>query len=232
MLSLGLLLVATTSSGPLVSLAVLTVAVLVALLAARVPPRTYLFALLAPAGFVLLSAVVIAVHLGDVPGARWSWGPFAVTDASLRAAVDVAVRSIASFSAVLLLAMTTPMSDVLTGLRRLRVPEVLIDIAGLIYRMLFSLLGSATAIMEAQRARLGYASGRAARRSLGGLAGAVLTQAWNRARRLEAGLAGRGYDGLLRTLSVARPVSVPFVVLSVLVVAALAAASIVQAVLS
>ena len=78
----------------------------------------------------------------------------------------------------------------------------------------------------------GAASGRAARRSLGGLAGAVMTQAWNRARRLEAGLAGRGYDGSLRTLSVARPVSVPFVVLSVLVVAALAAASIVQAVLS
>lgn len=226
-LALGLLAVAATSPAPVVSLCVLAVAMSAALLAARVPVRTYALALVGPAAFVALGALVIALHIGTVPDdAVWSWGPLSTTRESLALAGSVTTRSIAAFSALLLLAMTTPMSDILAGLRRLRVPEVLIDIAGLIYRMLFSLLGAAATILEAQRGRLGYSSGPASRRSLGALGGAVLAQSWSRARRLEAGLAGRGYCGSLRTLSTARPVSVPFVSAALLVVAALAALSV------
>lgn len=231
LLSLGLLVLAVTSPGPLVSLLLLGVSMAIALVFARVPVRGYLLALAGPASFVLLGALVIAVHLGRTPvDAVWSWGPISATRDSLSLAAQVTARSVAAFSALLLLASTTPMTDVLSGLRRCRVPEVLIDIAGLIYRMLFSLLGAASAIMEAQRSRLGYASGRAARRSIGALGGAVLLQAWNRAHRLEAGLAGRGYSGSLRTLGAARPVSIPFVIASCLVLTTLAAASITWAV--
>ncbi|WP_153503936.1 cobalt ECF transporter T component CbiQ [Cumulibacter manganitolerans] len=232
LLSLGLLALAVTSPDPRTSLLVLGVAMTVALAFARVPVRGYLLGLLGPASFVLLGSVVIAVHLGTVPrDAVWAWGPLSATHQSLLLAARVTARSLAAFAALLLLASTTPMTDVLAGLRRCRVPEVLIDIAGLVYRMLFSLLGATAAIMEAQRARLGYSTGRAARRSVGSLGGAVLVQAWNRAHRLEAGLAGRGYSGSLRTLGAARPVSAPFVGWTLAMLLVLAAASIASAVL-
>lgn len=227
LLSIGLLLVAVTSPAPWVSLLILGTAMTIAIALARVPARGYLLALLAPASFVIIGSAVIAVHIGTPPpDAVWSWGPFSTTPQSLLLAAQVTTRSMAAFSALLLLASTTPMSDILSGLRRLRVPEVLIDIASLIYRLLFALLGAASTIMEAQRARLGYSSGRAARRSVGALGGAVLMQAWGRARRLEEGLAGRGYTGSLRTLSAARPVSVWFVVAAVILLAALVTVSV------
>lgn len=226
LLSLGLLLVAVTATGPLVSLVVLAVSAVIALGWARVPVRGYAVALLAPAFFVLPGTLVVAIHLGPAASnAAWSSGPFWATRESLLLAGTVAMRSVAAFSALLLLAATTPMTDVLSGLRRVRAPEVLVDIAGLIYRMLFSLLDAVSAIMEAQRARLGYSSGRAARRSMGRLGGAVMLQAWRRAQRLEAGLAGRGYTGSLLTLRESRPVSTPFVLTSVGIVGVLAAVS-------
>lgn len=228
-LSLGLLAVAVASPGWVMSLVILAVCVVIALVWARVPARGYLIALLAPVSFVLIGAAAIAVHIGSAPDdAVWAWGPFSATADSLLRAATVSARSIAAFSAMLLLAATTPVSDVLAGLRRIRVPEVLIDIAGLMYRMLFALLSASSAIREAQAARLGYSSGLTARRSFGMLGGAVLMQAWNRARRLEAGLAGRGYTGSLRTLAAPHPVSIPFIAASVLVVVALAAASVLQ----
>lgn len=227
-LALGLLAVAATARSVTVALVVLVIAVGAALLGARVRPHTYLRAVAAPVSFVVIGALSIAVTVGATPpGAPWSWGPVAVTEAGLAQALLVSVRALAGTSALALLATTTPMSDLLAGLRRLRVPEAVVDVAGLIYRMLFTLLDTLAGIREAQASRLGYASGRAARRSIGMLGAAVLVQAWTRARRLEDGLAGRGYTTSLRTLAVERPMSVPFVALSVTVVSGLAAWSVV-----
>lgn len=223
-LALGLLSVSVTARDPLVPLVVLAVSVVAALVGARVRARTYLLAVSAPAVFVALGAVVVAVSVGtDTPvDALWSLGPLSVTPRSLETAGLVASRSAGAMAALMLLATTTPVDDLLSALRRLRVPEVVVDVAGLVYRMLFSLLDAAVAIREAQAARLGYASGPTARRSLGHLASAVLRRAWVRAARLEDGLTARGYETSLRTLSAARAVSPVFIAGAVAVVSVLA----------
>ena len=229
LLSLGLLTVAATSRSLWVSLVVLAVAVSTALFAARVPKRTYALAVVGPMTFVAVGAIPIALTFGGRPtdvDVLASLGPVSLTSTGLYAAAAVAVRSAAAMAAMTLLAATTPMVDLLAGLRRLRVPEVLVDIAGLVYRMLFTLMDSVLAVREAQAARLGFVDGRTARRSMGLMAGSVLGRAWQRSRRLEEGLRGRGYAGSLRTLPRETVVSVPFMAVSGLIVTALAATSI------
>ena len=227
LLSLGLLTVAATSRSLWVSLVVLAVAVSTALFAARVPKRTYALAVVGPMTFVAVGAIPMALTFGGQPtDVLASLGPVSLTSTGLYAAAAVAVRSAAAMAAMTLLAATTPMVDLLAGLRRLRVPEVLVDIAGLVYRMLFTLMDSVLAVREAQAARLGFVDGRTARRSMGLMAGSVLGRAWQRSRRLEEGLRGRGYAGSLRTLPRETVVSVPFMAVSGLIVTALAATSI------
>ena len=229
LLSLGLLTVAATSRSLWVSVVVLAVAVSTALFAARVPKRTYALAVVGPMTFVAVGAIPIALTFGGQPtdvDVLASLGPVSLTSTGLYAAAAVAVRSAAAMAAMTLLAATTPMVDLLAGLRRLRVPEVLVDIAGLVYRMLFTLMDSVLAVREAQAARLGFVDGRTARRSMGLMAGSVLGRAWQRSRRLEEGLRGRGYAGSLRTLPRETVVSVPFMAVSGLIVTALAATSI------
>src|SRR3954451_23502426 len=148
------------------------------------------------------------------PVARWS---------GTRAAGGGRVGpAVAGSAAVLLLATTTPMSDLLPALRRLRVPAAVVEVAGVVYRMLFVLLTSLGAIREAQTARMGYTGVRNSYRSSGALAAAVLTRSWDRARRLQDGLAGRGLETGLRVLPETLAASRRFELVTVLGLAVLA----------
>lgn len=225
----GLLTLSVTAPTPAFALVVAAVAVVAALLCARVPSSTYARALAAPAGFVLLGAVTISLTLDPADQVLLQLGPLYLTETSLDRAMLVTGRALAGAAAVILLASTTPMIDLLTGLRSWRVPDALLDVAALTYRMLFSLLEASSTIRASQAARLGFVSGPAARRSVGLLAAAVLVRSWRRARALEDGLAGRGYDGALLTLPPHRPVAPGFVAVSLVVLASLAAWSVMLA---
>jgi cobalt/nickel transport system permease protein len=67
------------------------------------------------------------------------------------------------------------------------VPGAVIEVASVVYRLLFVLLDSPRTIHEAQTARMGYSSWGRSYRSAGALAAAVLTRSWDRARRMQEG---------------------------------------------
>lgn len=194
------------------SLLVGLTAVVLALGPARVPARTFGRAVRAPLAFILIGALTTVVEVGDGIG----WAPDAAAQAG-----SLVGHAVAGSAAVLLLATTTPMSDLLPALQRLRVPAAVIEVASLVYRMLFVLLTSLTTIREAQTARMGYATVRGSYRSSGALAAAVLTRSWDRARRLQDGLAGRGLDTGLQVLPETLPASRRFELATVVGLAAI-----------
>ena len=177
-------------------------AVVLAVGPARVPAGTFLRAIRWPLAFIAVGAVTAVVTLD---GGGLSWAP----DAAARAG-QLAGRAVAGSAAVLLLATTTPMSDLLPLLRRLRVPAAVIEVASVTYRLLFVLLERLVAVREAQTARMGWSTAGRSYRSAGMLAAAVLTRSWDRARRMQDGLAGRGMEAGLRVLPDERRSSRPF----------------------
>jgi cobalt/nickel transport system permease protein len=201
------------------SLLVGITAVILALGPARVPARTFGRAVRWPLAFVAVGALTAVV---SVDGGGLGWAP----DAAERAGSLVG-HGLAGSAAVLLLATTTPMSDLLPALRRLRVPAAVVEVASVIYRLLFVLLESLRTIREAQTARMGYSSLRGSYRSSGALAAAVLTRSWDRARRLQEGLAGRGMETGLRVLPEVLPSSRLFLACSVLWLGSIVAVSLV-----
>ncbi len=159
----------------------------------------------APLLSILIGVMTVALSF------CWRDGPVVqVTPAGLATASDLALRSLAATLALFTLACSTPMIDLLAGLRRLRVPDPLIEIASLIYRFTFGLLENVGEIHRAQQARLGYVNRSAALRSAAMALSVLFLRSWDRARRLEAGLAGRGYEDSLRTLQPPRRRSTPF----------------------
>ena len=198
------------------SVLVAAVAVVLALGPARVPARTFGRAVRWPLAFVAVGALTTVVSLDGGLG----WPP----DAAARAGSLVG-HALAGGAAVLLLATTTPMADLLPALRRLRVPAAVVEVASVTYRLLFVLLESLTTIREAQTARMGYSTWRRSWRSSGLLAAAVLTRSWDRARRMQEGLAGRGLETGLRVLPEVLPSSRAFLACSVLGLAGIVSAS-------
>ncbi|UOY03459.1 cobalt ECF transporter T component CbiQ [Blastococcus sp. PRF04-17] len=197
------------------------VAVVLALGPARVPTRTFARAVRWPLAFVAIGAFTAVV---TVDGGRLGWAPDAATTAG-----SLVGHALAGGAAVLLLATTTPMSDLLPALRRARVPAAVVEVAAVVYRLLFVLLDSLRTIREAQASRMGYSSLRRSYRSSGALAAAVLIRSWDRARRMQDGLAGRGLETGLRVLPETLPSSAAFLAASGAGIAGIVAATLVLA---
>jgi cobalt/nickel transport system permease protein len=87
----------------------------------------------------------------------------------------------------------------------------------------FVRLATTRSVHAAQAARLGYTTRKATLASSSQLVAAVLLRAWDRARRLQDGLEGRGFDGTLQIWEPPRHVSPRFVTASLALQAALLA---------
>lgn len=111
---------------------------------------------------------------------------------------EVGARSLGALAALLFLTLTTPLIDLIALLRRLKTPELLLEIMVLCYRMLFVFSAAIDETLTAQSARLGYASPRLAMRSLGELAANLTLQVWQRAHALHVAAQARNNDGPLR----------------------------------
>jgi len=169
---------------------------------ARVPARAFLGVMALPAGFLLTSAPFLALSLDLSDGVRLAYSP-----AGAAAALTVTLRSLGALSCLACLALTTPVAELVPWLRRVGVPAAVVEIALLIYRLIFIFMERALAGQQAQAARQGYSTRRRSLRSLGLLVATLFQRALERARRLEVGLAARGYVGELRVLTPERRLS-------------------------
>jgi cobalt/nickel transport system permease protein len=145
------------------------------------------------------------------------------------AALALAGRAAAALLCLLLFAATTPLADTLPRLARLGVPAAVVDVAGLVYRLLFLLLDRIAAVRAAQAGRLGFRDWRTTFRSVAGQAGAVFVSAFDRARRMEQGLALRGEPGSLRVQLPPQPLSGRFLAGTAVLLAAVVTLSLVLA---
>ncbi|MEU1055026.1 cobalt ECF transporter T component CbiQ [Streptomyces sp. NPDC005876] len=216
-LGLGLTLLAISLPAWPGAALVLLAALTVLLGPAGVPGRKLWRAYRVPLGFCVTGALPLLVRIGG-PG-----GFAGLADGGAVRAGELLLRSSAASLGVLLFAFTTPLSDLLPRLLRAGVPAPVVDVALVTYRMSFLLLDSVRRVRASQAARLGQTTRAAVWRSLGGLGATAFVRAFDRAVRLQAGLAGRGYDGTLRVLVPEARVSVRFTAASLALLCALAA---------
>ncbi|MEU1281368.1 cobalt ECF transporter T component CbiQ [Streptomyces sp. NPDC005805] len=157
-----------------------------------------------PLGFCVTGAIPLLFAVGGPDG------PVSLAPGGPLHAGQLLLRTSAASLGVLLFAFTTPVSDVLPRLVRAGVPPAVVDVALVMYRITFLLLDSVSRVRQAQAARLGHTGRAATWRSLAGLGATAFVRAFDRASRLQSGLAGRGYDGTLRVLVPQARVSRPF----------------------
>jgi cobalt/nickel transport system permease protein len=189
-------------------------------LGAGVPAADLRAAAQVPVGFILAGCAAQATGLSFRDG--WPHA-FWTGDAAAQAAF-IGLRSLACVFSLLALALTTPIGDILKLLRRMPLGRDIGDIAYIMLQMVWITLDCLTAGARSQANRLGFVGYRRTIRSLGTLLAALLPRTLGRARRLEVGLAARGFDGELRFISLEHPLSAARLVGFTLVLAAVAVA--------
>ena len=115
--------------------------------------------------------------------------------------VNIGLKFVLTVSAALALASTTRFSDLLKALERLGTPRLLVVQLSFLYRYLFVLVDEGLRMLRAREGRnFGGAPFGWRLRAVGGIVGVLFVRTLDRADRVYAAMASRGFDGSVRTL--------------------------------
>lgn len=211
---------------PVAAFIMVLLLVAVTWLGAGIPLGSYLRVSAAPLLFLLVSGGSLAVSVG------WQGEfPWIYLDSSREqflVARQVAGRSLVCLAALLFLALSTPLNDLIALLRRIGFPAVLTDMMTLCYRTLFVFVEALHDISTAQASRLGYATPRLALRSLGIMVASLTVQIWQRSLALHHSALSRANDGPLCFMTPSYPAAAGSLLIGLLAGCALIALAMVH----
>jgi len=199
--ALCLLLFALTVKDTVVSLITFAVMSAFIILGAKIPLRYYIKLLLLPGFFLSSGIFTILISFAHVetmaPDILWSaklgnWKVF-ITENNIEIAMNLAFVVLSSISCLYFLTLTTPVNAILQVLRKLKVPQLLIEIIEITYRFIFVFLETAIHIYQAQNSRLGYMTTKKWLHSLGLLISSLFINVFKRAKELTIAMDSRGY---------------------------------------
>ncbi|MGB1250045.1 MAG: cobalt ECF transporter T component CbiQ [Candidatus Promineifilaceae bacterium] len=174
---------------------------------AKIPMGVFGRILLAETTFLLLTTIGVVVSISiQQPELVWQtnvgflW--FSASPDTLLQGVQLVTRALGAASALNFLALTTPLTDIITLLQRWNVPTYLIDLMTVMYRFIFILLDTLEQMVVAQESRLGYHAGyRRGMKNAGQVGARLFINSFQRSRQLETALTARGYNGELHVLT-------------------------------
>lgn len=161
----------------------------------------YLSVLTIPLTFLLLSVLAIVVDFSPYPVGRYSaslgFAYVYTTPELLKTGLRLTLKVAASVSALQLMVLTTPSSEIISVLRKAHLPGFFIDLMNLIYRFIFILLDVSAKMRNAAEARLGYRDFKTACYTFGSTASNLLILSLKKAGAYYDAMEARCYEGAL-----------------------------------
>jgi cobalt/nickel transport system permease protein len=194
----ALMVISIMSKNGMSGIFLLLVAGLIAIIVGGINLRQYIHVLALPVSFLLMGGLALLYEVSHQPMGvlnlnifgRWF---YISPEAQQRTALMVA-RASGALSCLCLLSLTTPMSDIIGVLRRLRCPALIIDLMYLIYRYIFILLSLFYKMRTAAQSRLGFKNYRIAMRSTGRIYAKLLARSYQFAGKNFDAMESRCYD--------------------------------------
>ncbi|HUU74468.1 MAG TPA: cobalt ECF transporter T component CbiQ [Methanoregulaceae archaeon] len=199
-LGAGAILICVFSPSPLTPFLIAGSMICITLGLARIPARVYIGLLAIPVTFTALSIAVILFLTG---GGEAIWTleiaghSFTMTTGSANLALLLFSRTLGGMCALFFISLTTPMIEIFSVMKDLRLPDEFIDLSMLIYRYIFVLIGESIAIHNAQVMRNGYSTFKRSIHAFGMLGGMLFIKAWERGEEMLVAMDARCYDGKL-----------------------------------
>ena len=173
---------------------------------AKIQSRVVLKLLLLPLSFLLIGVFTIAVQISslDLPylySFTFLNYNFGITMSSLQIAFSTMTVSLSAVCCLYFMALTTPMVELLYVFQLFKLPDAIIELMSLIYRLIFVFIDTAFNIYYAQQARYGHSSFKKSITSFALLFANLWGKAFFKSKNLLQSLESRGFDGNLKVLS-------------------------------
>lgn len=135
----------------------------------KIPIRNYFKMFFIPMSFLIISLITIMISLNNVNYLYYiqirnlSVG---ITRESLNTGIKLFTTVLSSLTSVYFLMLTTPIIDIIKVLKKIKIPNLFIELMVLIYRSIFIFLEEANNIYMAQTMKFGYENGRNSTKSI------------------------------------------------------------------
>ena len=168
------------------------------------PPRVLMYLFLYAMVFIVISAVIFTVVIpGDTAFSLSFFGlTINFTDAGLSFGTLIFLRATAAVLLMFAFAVSTPVPHLAAALKKLRLPDVFIEMMVLIYRYTFLLMESAESMHLAAECKFGYSSYKKSAKTTSRIAVGVFIRSLDTAEKGQIALQCRNYRGEFKSLSV------------------------------
>lgn len=146
-----------------------------------------------PVAFLVLGIGIILLITPGSPVVKL--GLLTVTEPAISTAIRTLSRSIAAIAILTFFVMTTPIHTLISTLRGMKLPDILVELFLYLYRAIQLTLHEALQMRQAAKARMGFCTRRATYRSVKLLATALLVRSFDRIECYGDALRARNYDG-------------------------------------
>lgn len=165
----------------------------------------YLRLLRIPLGFLILGTAAIVIQISSMPYGYVLYHGFgyyvSLSRGGILTALTLILKAMGALSAMYMLVLSTPASEVIGVLKSLRAPKLFLELMHMIYRFIFVMTDTQRLMKQAAVSRLGYRDFKTSCRSFGCSAGNLFVVSLKRAGTYYDAMTARCYDGELLFLS-------------------------------
>lgn len=194
------MLVSLISTSPVIPFTIFFLLSFLIIFKAKIPFKFYLKFITVPFTFAFITFVFMAIFFG-VGAHVLDLGIFnlAVTADGFNLGFLVFARIMGGFSCLAFLALTTPMTEIFSILEDIKIPQIMVELAMLMYRYIFVFLDEAINMYHSQETRLGYSGIKKTYKSMGMLASNLFIRTWMRGEQIYITMESRCYGGSIKT---------------------------------
>ena len=199
--SLAVLIAVIAINSLYVSLFVLITMGFLTVVRGRIPLHQYISTLTIPIVFVLVGSLTIALSIARQPLGQYNLhlGFFYIytSDTDLLRMVNLMAKAMAAVSALFMMTLSTPSGEIISVMRKVHVPRLIVELMNMIYRYIFVIMETNRKMHDSAESRLGYVDYRTSVKSFSGTASNLLVVSLKKANAYYDALISRGYNGEL-----------------------------------
>jgi cobalt/nickel transport system permease protein len=184
---------------PYVSAAVLIAMAYITIGKGGLPALQYLSILAIPIAFILLGTFTIAIDFSMQPMGQYNlYLGFCYVFSSqekLKNAAFLILKVFAAISALQMMTLSTPSSEIICVLRKAHVPKLIVELMDIIYRYIFILMDVYAKMKNSAESRQGYCDFKTSCYTFGGIASNMLVVSLKKANAYYDAMEARCYDG-------------------------------------
>ena len=198
-LSAAILILCIVLENPYVSGVVIIAMAYLTIVKGELPVNEYLLILAIPIIFILLGTFTIAIDFSKQPMGQYNlylgFCYVFTSQAKIKEVVFLILKVVAAISALQMMTLSTPSSEIIYVLRKAHVPKLIVELMNLIYRYIFILMDVYTKMKNSAESRQGYCDFKTSCYTFGSIASNMLVISLKKANTYYDAMEARCYDG-------------------------------------